>query len=220
MIESITQALSQRIRNPWFTGFALAVSACNWKAVLLLFYPENDWNIRERLEYLQVELYNEPNERHFLFLWPILITISWVFVMPWLAALADAASYWASIWKERRTETMNARLPQRERMVAELETQLSDERRLHQSTTQKVQSVEARCMKLERDLIHLHKLTLTIDPELGRLIVWLADRGGQGSIADAQRSALLVQLGLLSHLNGDRHKLTDLGSQLAELHKP
>jgi hypothetical protein len=219
MVESLTNAISQRIRNPWFTGFVLAFVAFNWKAILLLFYPELTWNIRDRLAYLNDELYNEPSERCFLLAWPLAFAAFWVFIMPWLAALADTAANWASVWKERRADKMNARLPARMKEVADLQEQLEDERREHQKSVDKFQAEEKKTSEMQAQRDEAIMTFLKVAPESGRLLLLLADKGGAAPLAPSEHTKRLVSIGLVTALPNGRLKLTDLGTRIAEQHR-
>lgn len=130
-VESLTDVIKDRLRNPFFGSWAIAFAIINWQTFYVLLFPSTELGFIERLKWVQVNLYSGVYPEQFwkIYAGPFGAACVAVSVIPWLIVLLDKPRFRASIEIEHQrqatTEKHPVQIEQYERAVKERDEALT-----------------------------------------------------------------------------------------------
>lgn len=96
-LSDMKEVVRERLKTPFFGALFISFIACNWKAILVVFYKEEQWGIRDRFIWIDENLY--PNGREWILLFPVLIALGVVTLLPYFFVITDGLSELAATWR-------------------------------------------------------------------------------------------------------------------------
>ena len=222
MDEEIKEEVKGRLRNPLYASFVIAFVAANWKAILMLFYPEEKWLIRERVDWIAANLYDEGSELNWLFLWPVLIAVFAVSVLPWIINGLDYIAYWALVirmkWRHQLDTKLPAHLQKVQELSIETEKLRTDNERLTRALDKATESLDL-AKETIRKASENQQQTIQKMVDFDKSFRVLLDAlHGQKEVKmeSSPHLEFLVGLGLVDRHRNGVWSLTDAGSTIAK----
>lgn len=216
ILDEAKATIKERLNSPFFGSLIIAFIACNWKAILLIFYPEKEWMIRDRLRWIAENIYNDGSERSLLWIWPIVIAILYGTIVPFILNLFDYMGYWAKVQRIKWRNNLSKDLPETVKMVADLT--LKNEQLQAQSikTENELKETKEELQRKSLWLAQTFETVVKTNSEIKKVLVKLHNHGGSLKVDESVHVKLLMDLKLIDKLSTGTHRLTPAGIGVAE----
>lgn len=94
-LQSLKHTINERIKNPFVGTFVLAWSAINWRPLSVYFMSKQD--IQGKI----AEINKNYSDWHCYLLWPLLVAIFYILVLPYLMAGFEFLASFSKIFREK-----------------------------------------------------------------------------------------------------------------------
>ncbi len=183
----------------------------NWKAILSLVYPQENWEIFQRIRDIKTEFYPcSWDVALFVYILPLGIAIIATTVLPWIVTGLDKFGYAAVVHRRNKRLEAEAKLPENVKKYMQMEA-------LNKELQADIKSLADRFSKLQgeetRKSVGWAKCLQTIvgSDEYYRETLRKLYRETRSGLEWNDKLRLLQDLELISGIHAGAYELTDLG---------
>lgn len=215
-LKDVKDVVKERMGNPFFGSLVLAFIASNGKAILVLFYAEEEWSFDERLAYISKHIYGSTAMvALYVYVIPILVAVFAVTALPWIVTYLDRISHAAIVERKRKRQEQEATLPENIKLLGSLQSQNSSLDQQNITLREEVQKLKGEENEKGRRWAKTLQAIVNSDEYYKQTLKSLFGKFPQ-HMEQTEKLRLLMEIDLVENAGAGAYQLTDIGRGVAK----
>ncbi len=213
-LDDLRQTINDRLKSPFFGPLILAFVACNWKSILALFYPEDNWTFFQRIDDIHNSYYQSVWDVFwFVYAIPLAVALFAATWLPHILTTFDRIAHKAIVKRKLERARQEAALPENVKQMLDLQSKSSGLENEIGQLRNELNSV--RGLESEKSLMLAKALKAMVeyDPEIKRIVIKLYKQPQE--LAQSKQLQFLQSINLVDGSSTGKYELSEVGNGVA-----
>lgn len=213
-LDEIKQTINDRLKSPFFGPLVLAFIACNWKGILALFYPEDNWTFFQRIDDIHNSYYQSGWDVFwFVYVIPLVVALFAATWLPHILTTFDRIAHKAIVKRKLERARQEAALPENVKQMLDLQNKNSGLENEIGQLRNELNSIRELETKKSLMLVKAYQAIIEYDVEMKRIIIKLYKQ--PQPLEQTKQLQFLQSIDLVEGSSTGKFSLSEIGEGVA-----